>query len=522
MTPSRASASSLRRPQLALRTADGPSFPQSIAAFGRRCHRTAAVGLVALLSVSAIAPASAAAQGVPKLTPRPEPAAASTVAWRTLRTRDSLRPFGTLREQAVIQQRWLEQRMDSTLPALMRKYNVDMWVIPMREYNEDPTFRSLVSPTTFSARRRTIYVFFDRGAEGVERIAFGGTNQGGVYKAIRSSKPVAAPAAGSNSNDQTAELWGDSQWQVLKTAIEERQPKRIAVNASRVWAFADGMTHGEYEGMTEGLGAEYTSRIVREEGLAVDFIASRLAEEEAVFERMNALAWEIIAEAFSEKVITPGETRTDDVVWWMRQRINELGLSTWFQTSVSLQRRFGSGELVGPNSVIQRGDLLHCDFGIQALGLNTDTQHVGYVLREGETDVPEELKAVLRNSNRLQDIVVEELRPGRTGNEILAASLARMKQDGIDGTIYSHPIGAHGHGAGPLIGLWDYQEGVPGRGDFPVIAGMWYSIELQATTPVAMWNNQRVRSAQEEDVIVGVDGRVRWARGRQTEYHLVR
>jgi len=462
------------------------------------------------------------AQGMPPLTPRPAAGAIAAPAWRTMGARDSLRPFGTLREQSVVRQQWLEKRMETVLPALMRKYGVDMWVVPMREYNEDPTFRSLVSPTTFAARRRTIYVFFDRGAEGVERIAFGGTNQGGVYKAIRSTKAVDAPAAGSRGNDRTAELWGDEQWQVLRAAVEERQPKRIAINYSRTWHFADGLTHGEYSGMTEALGAEWTKRLVPAEGLAVDFVAARLPEEEATFERLNALAWEIISEAFSERVITPGQTRTEDVIWWMRQRLNDLGLETWFQPSVEVQRAFGSPELVGVNPVIQRGDVLHCDFGISALGLNTDTQHMGYVLRDGETDAPAGLKAVLRASNRMQDINVAALRPGRTGNQILAEALAQMRTEGIEGTIYSHPIGANGHGSGTIIGLWDYQDGVPGRGDHPVMANMWYSIELQATAKVPEWNNQAVRSAQEEDVIIDASGKVRWGRGRQTEFHLVR
>jgi hypothetical protein len=202
----------------------------------RRTRQTPCAILFA--SVSLLPAPGAQAQGAPALSPRPEPAAVAAPSWRTMATRDSLRPFGTLREQAVIRQQWLERRMETILPALMRKYGVDMWVIPMREYNEDPTFRSLVSPTTFAARRRTIYVFFDRGAEGIERIAFGGTNQGGVYKAIRSTKAVEAPAAGSRANDRTAELWGDEQWQVLRAAVEERQPKRIAINWSRTWHLA--------------------------------------------------------------------------------------------------------------------------------------------------------------------------------------------------------------------------------------------------------------------------------------------
>jgi Xaa-Pro aminopeptidase len=187
-----------------------------------------------------------------------------------------------------------------------------------------------------------------------------------------------------------------------------------------------------------------------------------------------------------------------------------------------VQRRGATDAGLGENPIIQRGDVLHCDFGITALRLNTDTQHMGYVLRDGETAPPAGLVTALERSNRLQDIVLAELRPGRTGNEILKASRWRMRVEGIDGTIYSHPIGLNGHGAGPLIGLWDYQDGVPGRGDARVIPSMWFSIELQATTPVPEWGGQLVRSAQEEDVILGADGVPRWALRRQTEFHLVR
>jgi Xaa-Pro aminopeptidase len=230
----------------------------------------------------------------------------------------------------------------------------------------------------------------------------------------------------------------------------------------------------------------------------------------------------MVGEMFSSRTITPGVTRTSDLVWWWRQRLSDQGLGTWFQPSVSVQRRGVSSAQVGDDPVIQRGDVLHCDVGITALRLNTDTQHNAYVLRDGETDAPEGLRRALANSNRFQDILLDEVRPGRTGNEILAASLARMKAAGLNGTMYSHPIGMHGHGAGPLIGLWDYQEGVPGRVDHKVIASMWYSSELQVTTPVPEWGGQPVRMAQEEDFIIGADGRPRWAFQRQDRLHLVR
>jgi Xaa-Pro aminopeptidase len=437
------------------------------------------------------------------------------------------RPFGTLREQAETQQRWLVHRMDTVLPAVMRKHHVEFWVVPMREYNEDPVFTSLVSPTTFAARRRTIYVFHDTCARPsapkpctVDRIALGGTSQGGVYQAVRSTRAAAGPA-GAQSQRQ-AELWGDEQWQVLKRLIEERRPRTITVNVSRTWAFADGLSAGELEGMRAALGPTWSQRFKRVDALAVELIATRLPEEEEVFQRMTRIVWGIIDTAFSSAVITPGVTRSQDVVWWMRQKVNDLGLGSWFQPSVDVQRMGASGEELGDNPIIQRGDVLHCDFGIVAQRLNTDTQHMGYVLREGETEVPSGIQRALENSNKLQDIMMSEIRPGRSGNEILRASLARMRAEGIDGTIYTHPVGVHGHGAGPLIGLWDYQEGVPGRGDAKVIPGMWFSIELQATSPVPEWNGQRVRSAQEEDAIVDASGQIRWAWQRQVKYWLVR
>jgi len=429
------------------------------------------------------------------------------------------RPFGTLREQADLRQRWLKERLETVLPALMRRHAVDMWVIPMREYNEDPMFSSLVAPVTFAARRRTIYVFFDRGPQlGVERLALGGSSQGGLYTAVRSQRAVDANVQGANQ----AELWGDQQWLVLKDVVEQRNPSRIAINISRTWAFADGLSAGEYEGMREALGETWAKRFVPAGGMAVDFIASRLPDEARVYERLQQLAWALIDTAFSNRVITPGATRTSDVVWWFRQRVNDLGLTSWFQPSVRVQRRGATAQDLGDDPVIQRGDLLHCDFGLVALGLATDTQHMGYVLAAGERDAPDGLKRALATSNRAQDIVMQELRVGRTGNEILKSSLEQMRREGIEGSVYSHPIGVHGHGAGPLIGLWDYQEGVPGRGDHRVIPGMWFSIELQATSAVPEWGGQRVWSAQEEDAILDGEGRIRWAMTRQSELHLVR
>lgn len=436
---------------------------------------------------------------------------------------DPRHPLGTQREWASLQQEWLRLRMERTLPALMRRDSIDMWILPMREYNEDPVFSSIVSPTTFAARRRTIYVFYDRGGDkGVERLALGGTSQGGLYTAVRSQIAATNVSAGRT----TAELWGSAQWDVLTNVIRERKPKRIALDIDTTFAFADGLTLGEYNGMQSRdvlkPQGEWSAQIVPAGRLAVDLIAIRQPEEEATFNRMNRLTWDIISDAFSSKVITPGVTRTSDVVWWMRQRMADYGLTTWFQPSVDVQRKGGNDASPGDDPVIQKGDVLHCDFGITALRLNTDTQHMAYVLRDGETDAPAGLRGALLNANKLQDIVTSEVKPGRTGNAVLQTSRQRMTSAGIDGTIYSHPIGMHGHGAGPLIGLWDYQDGVPGRGDHAMQPGTWYSIELQATSKVPEWGDQPLSVGQEEDVILDSAGVVRWGYQRQTQFHLIR
>lgn len=420
-------------------------------------------------------------------------------------------PLPDLRRQADIQQEWLSIRLERVLPALMREHGIAMWVIPMREYNEDPVFSSLVSPTSFTARRRTIFVFYDRGLDqGIERLALGGGSHGGLYTTVRDT-----------TLDAGAELWGHEQWRLLSRIVQERDPGNIAVNISLAFAFSDGLSAGEWEQLRQALGEKYAGRIVRAERLPLDFISLRIPEMLPVYRQMMEVVHALIAEAFSNRVITPGVTTNRDVVWWFRQKMHDLGFGTWFQPSVDVQR--AGAELSGQSEVvIQRGDVLHCDIGITAMRLNTDTQHMGYVLREGETDVPAGLKQALRTSNRLQDIVTECMQVGMSGNEALSEALRRMREEGIDGTVYSHPVGQHGHGAGPLVGLWDRQQGVPGRGDVPILPNTWYAIELQATSPVPEWKGQKVVVGLEEDAFIDPEGRITWVLKRQTDFHLVR
>jgi hypothetical protein len=424
------------------------------------------------------------------------------------------KPLPPLREQAEIQQQWLKLRLERFLPGLMRKHGVQMWLVICREYNEDPVFFSLVSPTVFAARRRTIYVFFDRGeASGIERLALGGGSNGGLYTVYR------------DTGVEGREIYGEGQWVLLKKLIEERKPATIAINVSHTHAFADGLSSGEREKLESTLGPDYLKRIVRAENLALEYIELRLPEMLPAYRQMMETVHLLIARAFSNEVIKAGKTTNEDVVWWLRQQVNNMGLGTWFQPSVRVQKPGKTGvSLLAEDApvVIDRGDVLHVDFGITAMRLNTDTQQMGYVLREGEGDVPAGIKLALANANRLQDLLLERMRTGRSGNEVLADTLAAMKAAGINGTIYTHPIGDHGHGAGPLIGLWDRQQGVPGRGDVSLVPDSWFSIELQATTPVPEWGGKELWVGQEEDAVLDGSGRISWVLKRQTAYHLVK
>ncbi len=428
----------------------------------------------------------------------------------------------------------------------MRKHGVQMWIVACREYAEDPVFFSLVSPTMMFARRTTIYVFNDRGeAGGVERLALGGGSNDGLYTVFRD------PA---NPNH---EIYGDEQWQVLRRLIEQRKPATIAIDVSHTHAFSDGLTSGLREALDDALGPKWMSRVVHAENLALEYQELRVPEMLPVYRQMMQIVHSLINRAFSSEVITPGKTTDQDVVWWLRQKVNDMGFGTWFHPSVRIQRPGKSGlDFLNGNSakaasggakgkrnsadsaagsesvlreflerdkgvVIERGDVLHTDFGITAMRLNTDTQHMGYVLRDGETDVPEGIRKALENGKRLQDLVLTQMKPGRSGNEVLASALDAMKTEGISGSIYSHPIGDRGHAAGPFIGLWDRQQGVPGRGDVLLLPGTWFSIELSADTPVPEWNNQPLFIGLEEDVVLDESGRVSWVAPRQERYHLV-
>lgn len=406
-----------------------------------------------------------------------------------------------LKTRAAVQDGWLKERLDTIVPKLMREHGIDMWVMVAREYVEDPVVATMLDATSFSARRRTILVFFDPGGgKPVERLTVSRYGLGGLF----------APAWNPESQPD--------QWAALADIIKARNPQKIALNVSALSQFADGLTTSQHDALVAALPADFRARIVPADKLAIGWLETRTPAEMARYPEIVRTAHAIIAEGLSPAVITPGKTTVDDVVWWYRERIAGLKLATWFHPGFNITRA-GSEATMDGDTVIMPGDLLWVDFGIKYLGLNTDTQHMAYVLKPGETDAPAALKAGLAAANKVQDALTGSFKVGATGNEVLAAARARAIAQGLEPIIYTHPIGYHGHAAGTPIGMWDNQNPRP-EGEWPMHAPTAWSIELAAVAPVPEWGGQKVRFRLEEDAFF--DGaKVRYIDGRQTRFHLI-
>jgi len=405
------------------------------------------------------------------------------------------------RERADVENRILAERLETVLPAIMREEGIDLWLLVAREYFEEPVVASMLDAENMHARRRTILVFHDPGEDKpIELLTVSRYGLGGLFE----------PAW--NPDEQP------DQWQAVAELIAARDPARIAINSSDLYQFADGMTLSQYDKFMSKLPPALHDRVVSGEDLAIRWLETRTPSEMELYPTIVRTAHAVISEALSRKVITPGTTTAEDVQWWYRDRLLALGLDPWFHPSVAIQRQGTKGMIEG-KEVIQPGDLLWTDFGITYLRLNTDTQHLAYVLKPGETEAPAGLRAGLANSNRVQDFLTRAFKVGRSGNEALGQARADAIAAGLDPSIYTHPIGNHGHGAGPSIGFWDNQK--PDiRGSGPIRANTAWSIELTSYANVPEWGGQRVDFRTEEDAFL--DGAtVRYIDGRQTAITLI-
>ena len=412
----------------------------------------------------------------------------------------------SLKERAVIVDQIQKDRLDNLLPQLMDDNGIDLWVLITREYNEDPVVKTLLPPTWLNARRQTILVFSkNKNAEGITSAAITRYPFGKLIPSIwdKEKQP--------------------SQWQALADYIVSKNPKNIGINTSKAFALADGLVKTDYDALMRILPEAYKSKVVSAEQLAIGWIETRTAKEMELYEDLVAITHQIIAEAFSSKVITPGETTTDDVVWWLREKVLSLGLDTWFHPTVDVQRA-NESDLYAFDSkskfdIIQPGDLVHCDFGISYLSLNTDCQELAYVLKPGEKQAPDFLVDALAQGNRVQDIFTNNFKTGVSGNVILKKSLEQGRGEGLRPQIYTHPLGTYGHSAGTTIGMWDSQNGVAVNGDYPLHPNTSYAIELNTSVYITEWKKD-IRIMLEEAGFFGPDG-FRYINKRQEKLLLI-
>ena len=413
------------------------------------------------------------------------------------------------RERAEVVDEILSDRFTNLLPVLMDRAEIDMWVVISREYNEDPVLKTMLPSTWLNARRRTILVFYrNKETDTLERLA------------------VARYNVGKNIISAWDKEKEPDQWKALTDIIEARNPEKIGINYSDNFGLADGIVRTDYAEFIKRLPANYKTRVTSAEKLAIGWLETRTPKELEYFEQLVDITHDIIKDAFSKKVITPGTTTTDDVVWYLRQRVTDMGMETWFHPTVDIQRseeKLESHIVSFSNrpegKVIQQGDLLHCDFGITYLRLNTDCQQHAYVLKVGEKKAPDFLSNALKDGNSVQDIFTKNFKTGATGNEILLRSLKEGKAQGYLPSIYTHPLGLYGHSAGPTIGMWDSQGGVQGTGDYPLYENTAYAIELNTTVTIAEWKKD-IRIMLEEAGFWGADG-FRYVSGRQEKLILV-
>ena len=409
-----------------------------------------------------------------------------------------------LKDQAKVIDEIQKDRFENLLPQLMKRHGIDMWILIAREYNEDPILKTFLPPTWLNARRRTIIVF--------------SLKEGNFTSAAITRYPFGRLIPSVWDKDKEP-----NQWKALAKYIKNKNPKTIAVNTSENYALADGLVRTDYDNLINILPKNTSNRIISSEPLAVSWIETRTKREMIIYNQLVSITHDIINEAFSTQVITPGITTTEDVVWWLREKVRGLGLSTWFHPTVDVQRNemsdLYSFDGKSKFDTILPGDLLHCDFGISYLTLNTDCQELAYVLKRGEKSAPLALINALKDGNTVQDYLTNNFVEGMTGNETLIKALDQAKSAGFKPQIYTHPLGFFGHSAGTTFGMWDSQNGIPGSGEHPLQKETVYAIELNTKVYIKEWKKE-VRIMLEEAGYFGSEG-FKYVNGRQTELILV-
>ena len=468
--------------------------------------RLARLGLVVLLLAAAAAPDAALAQSatpVTKVARRADPApSASPLLARTV----TLLPWS---QQIAERERWLERRHAMLLP-MMRRHGIDMWIVVNEEFHDDPLTQYVAPPRPYTGNR-DVFVFVDAGDAGLKRHAITGYSEDNSKRFFESpDEPVPAVRR-------------------LPQLYAEFQPKRIGLNMGGGRGVTRALTHDTYGFLAQAMGPEATARFASAADLIEEYLDTRLPEEMPHYVAAVALTEELTRRALSSEAIVPDRTTVGEVRRWIYDFMWANGVRTWFQPDLRVQRAAGGiptsrGFLaVAPEStVIRRGDVVHLDVGITYMGLDTDWQKMAYVLRPGETAAPAGLVQAMANTNRLQDVLMRtHSRPGALVSDVYTATMRDMQAAGIEAMIYSHPIGAQGHGLGAAIDFRAAQRPELGAQGKRLRRGSYISIELNTKTPVPEWGGKGVYVMMEDDAHLTDAG---WAffRPRQERWYLIR
>lgn len=417
----------------------------------------------------------------------------------------------SIKERAAVINKITKMRLDEILPKVMEEAGFDMWIIACNEDNLDPVFNTMIPYNVWCPITQILVFYQHQSGEKVERLNISRTNMQGLHQ-----------------NTWDARAWDyenkESQWDCFARIVKERDPKKIGINvADVIWA-ADGLTVTLKKKIEDILGPKYSKRMQSAEMLTTLWLETLLPEDLELYERVVAVAHALMAETFSDKVITPGVTTTDDLLYYFLQQVADLGLQRyawpWFRIrgrDPEILKKYGMKD-----TVIRRGDLVQCDAGIYYLRYYTDHAEWTYVLRPGESDVPEGFKKVMAEGNRLQDLFCAEFKEGLTGNQILANILNSAMEEGIcKPVIYSHSIGYYLHEPGPLIGLPWEQEDTGGRGEVKLVPYSTFTAELSVTCPVPEWDGKELRLSLEQIVAFTPKGTY-FLDGRQTAFYIVK
>jgi hypothetical protein len=439
----------------------------------------------------AATPASAPAAFAPAAPPSP--------------TAEPLSP-ALVRHRVEREWRLKAEKMRLHLQPLMRKHGIDMWLILSRENVVDPVLELFGGcGITGWYGHRNAYLFYDPGeGKPLERIAIG----------THLSQHLTL------FYDQIVPFGEEGLRPHLQKAVTSRDPKRIAVNRSRTVSMGDGLTASLEQYLVEAIGRPYASRLVSSEPLLVEYASTHTPAEHEVAREASLATYDIIRRAMSNEVITPGRTTLMDVHYWITAEWKRQGFEFNFPAGVDLHRR-GGIQKADEEAVIERGDLLHIDFGIRDSGIVTDQQKMAYVLKPGEMAPPAGLVKAFADSARMAAIILDEMKIGRTGESIKQAAETRAAAEGIEASVYSHVQDYWVHGAGVWINpYWPERYGERPR--FRLLGGEWVSLEFSTTTAVPEWGGEQVRMRREEDVLVHPDGRIEYLSGPQPELWVIR